>query len=238
VRIPFCLALVASISASPGFAFENIEADVAYQREIKEQIEKDFLHGLTLLKRQADSLDTEVREKDLLILQHHMYGKAILLGRCIDEAFRLKKVFGQSNLDVPKYTQACEKAHTEFVSWLHSEKVPERLKISKIPDLHRQISRDRALDSAFISDPFQKCIISTGFISYNNENKPYDFLKLDAFTLFSWPIEDYFNQKACFEKEPKFPHALKLPQTKRSTSEVTRIPKDDVRPVCLRPNGC
>jgi hypothetical protein len=237
VRILSCLALIGSISASPGFAFENIEADVAYQREIKEQVEKEFLQGLTLLKRQADSLGTEIREKDLLILQQHMYSKAIMLGRCIDRAISLRKVFEQSNLNVDKYAQTCTKVHIEFIFWVHSGKVPERLKISQIPDLDRQIllNSEHSIFSDFISDPFQKCIISTGFITYKDENRPYNFLKMDAV----WPTtEDYFNQRACFEKEPEFPRALKLPQTERPASEASRIPKDDGRPVCLRPNGC
>jgi hypothetical protein len=100
------------------FAMENIEADAAYDREIKEQIRQEFTQGLKLLKAQADGLGMEVREKDFLTLQQHMYNKAILMGRCVDKAITLKKK-GSDKILLDKYVKVCVETHLKFMSSSH-----------------------------------------------------------------------------------------------------------------------
>jgi hypothetical protein len=56
--IPLLLAWCTS-----AFAFENIEADAVYDREIKQQIMNEFALGLKMLKAQADGLGMAVRER-------------------------------------------------------------------------------------------------------------------------------------------------------------------------------
>jgi hypothetical protein len=94
---------------------ENIEADAAYDREIKEQIRQEFTQGLKLLKAQADQLGMEVREKDILTLQRHMYDKAILLGRCVDKAVTFKKST-PNKVILDRFVKACVETHLKFIS--------------------------------------------------------------------------------------------------------------------------
>jgi hypothetical protein len=59
------LIITVLLSDTPSFSFENIEADAAYNRQIKEQIRKEFSTGLEMLKAQADNMGMLVRDKDV-----------------------------------------------------------------------------------------------------------------------------------------------------------------------------
>ena len=116
--------LVLSIGlGSTAFAMDNIEADAAYEREIKEQIRGEFTEGLRMLKAQADKLGMEAREKDFLTLQQHMYDKAILMARCVDKAITLKKA-ASGKIALDKYMAGCVETHLKFMGSYGREKSP------------------------------------------------------------------------------------------------------------------
>jgi len=48
--------VAALASTSAAWSMDNIEADAAYERGIKEQIQAEFMQGLKALKAQADGL--------------------------------------------------------------------------------------------------------------------------------------------------------------------------------------
>lgn len=101
-----------ALSTVSGIAFENIEADVAYDRQIREMIQKEFAAGLEMLKKQAIDLKTEPRQKDFDRLREHMYEKALILGGCLDQAIAIKKR-GQP-VDVEKYSRDCTRVYLRF----------------------------------------------------------------------------------------------------------------------------
>lgn len=96
-------------------AFDNIEADAAYNGPIKTQIEGEFVQGLTMLKAQAERLNMDVREKDLLTLQEHMFEKAMLMGGCVDEAVTAQKKTTKQ-LDVADFAKRCVDKHLKFMA--------------------------------------------------------------------------------------------------------------------------
>jgi hypothetical protein len=103
---PMMIGLMSTIAvllvwSSTALAFDNIEADAAYDREIKQQIMSEFSQGLKMLKAQADGLGMDVREKDVKELQQWMYEKAILMGRCVDRATTLKKTASSIDPSLP-----------------------------------------------------------------------------------------------------------------------------------------
>jgi hypothetical protein len=111
-------ALVTAVmlfSCSCCFSFDNIEADVAYERQIKEQIRKEFSAGIEMLKAQAERLGMAVREKDVTALKLHMYSKAFMMGRCVDKAMTIKKTIS-GNILIDKYVKGCIDAHIRFMS--------------------------------------------------------------------------------------------------------------------------
>lgn len=65
LRLTAWLIIIVLLSDTPSFSFENIEADAVYNRQIKEQIRKEFSTGLEMLKAQADNLMVPVRDKDV-----------------------------------------------------------------------------------------------------------------------------------------------------------------------------
>jgi len=104
--------LASCVSAS---AFDNIEADVAYGRAIKEQILKEFSIAMKMLKDQADSLGTTAREKDIQTFQEHLYNKAILMGQCVDIAISAKKN-GSDKTPYDTNVNRCIEAHLKFMN--------------------------------------------------------------------------------------------------------------------------
>jgi hypothetical protein len=108
------------LSDTPSFSFENIEADAAYNRQIKEQIRKEFSTGLEMLKAQADNMGMPVRDKDVAELKRHMYGKAIMMARCIDKAVTINQtISGDILLD--RYVKDCIDLHLKFVREPHPD---------------------------------------------------------------------------------------------------------------------
>ncbi|MFH1342780.1 MAG: hypothetical protein ABIL01_16505 [Pseudomonadota bacterium] len=103
------------------YAFDNIEADAAYNGPIKAQIEEEFKQGLKMLRAQADSLKMDVREKDLKTLASHMYSKAQLMAQCVDAAITIKKTVTDKVLLSP-YVKGCVETNLKFVSWLQTRK--------------------------------------------------------------------------------------------------------------------
>jgi hypothetical protein len=158
------------VSAAPALAMDNIEADAAYERGIKEQIRQEFMQGLKLLKAQADGLGMEVREKDILSLQRHMYNKAILMARCVDKGVTFKKtVSGKVILDA--YTKGCVEEHLKFIGWL---------------------------DTAKLTHSMSLCSMQATINHFSSSNPPYDFLGIKEQALFL-SFTDYVAMKDCFD---------------------------------------
>jgi hypothetical protein len=104
---------------TPALAFDNIEADAAYERPIKDKIQTEFNRGLIMLKAQADRLNMEVREKDVNALGKYMYSKAIMMGRCVDRGVTLQKTFSNyTKVALDKYVAGCIEAHMKFMNWV------------------------------------------------------------------------------------------------------------------------
>lgn len=118
----FVLAMAVLLApCSSSFAFKNIEADAAYDREIKQQILTEFAIGLKLLKAQADGLGMQVREQDLHLLQQHMYDMAFLRGRCVDIAITIQKT-GSAKIQLDNYVKECIETHMKFIVGLEKER--------------------------------------------------------------------------------------------------------------------
>ncbi|MGE9010572.1 hypothetical protein ACO2JO_18460 [Leptospira interrogans] len=155
---------------SPCFAMENIEADAAYEREIKEQIRIEFTQGLQMLKAQADTLGVTVRDKDLLTLQQHMYEKALLMASCFDKAVTIKK--GASKpIALEKYVKGCVETH---LKWMASKK----------DDSLKCILQARKFSIGSGNDP-------------RSINPPYDFLKFERGSFVS--ATDLVALKDCYD---------------------------------------
>jgi hypothetical protein len=94
-------------------AFQNIEADAYYEGPVKAETMKEFEIGLALLKKQADGLRMDVREKDITALQLHMYGKALLKGECFDRAITLQKTSG-SKTNIAQSVKNCVEVNLNY----------------------------------------------------------------------------------------------------------------------------
>jgi len=99
-------------------AFENIEADAAYNGPIKARIAREFAQGLTMLKAQAEHLNMPVREKDISALQRHMYAKARLIGQCTDDVVTAQKK-AVRKLDAPRLVDRCVTSHMKFIEGIN-----------------------------------------------------------------------------------------------------------------------
>jgi hypothetical protein len=97
---------------SPLAAFEHVEADAAYNGTIKQQIMSEFSQGTKMLKARVD---VTMREKDINVLQQHMYNKAILMGRCVDKAATVKKN-GSGKISLEKHSGECIQEHLKFIA--------------------------------------------------------------------------------------------------------------------------
>ena len=162
------------------WSMDNIEADAAYERGIKDQIQAEFLQGLKGLKAQADGLGMEVREKDIIALREHMYEKAILMGRCYDKAFTYKKTVS-NKIKMDDYVKDCVATHLKFIGWLESAK------------------KTRSLEKC----EMQARKIGTSGISRSNViNPPYDFLGYKEGTL-APDVTDYVALKDCYDSRSK-----------------------------------
>ena len=132
-------------------AFDNIEADAVYERAIKEQIKKEFSLGLEMLKAQADSLGMAVREKDVQALKQHMYDKAFLMGRCVDQAITFKKTVSEKIL-LDKYVKGCIEKYVKLMDPAKRPNLPTRSGLDTCGLRARTVGKD---------------------------NRPYDFLGLN-----------------------------------------------------------
>jgi hypothetical protein len=111
------LGLITTIlfgSCSLALAFETVEAHAAYNGAIKQEIMSEFFEGTKMLKAKADELRAPVREKDINVLQQHMYDKAILMGRCFDKGATVKKK--GSGIPLEKYAEECTQEHLKFLA--------------------------------------------------------------------------------------------------------------------------
>jgi hypothetical protein len=110
------LGMIAILSCCPpALAFDNIEADAAYDGAIKQEITSEFLQGLKMLQIQADTLGTAAREKDIKTLQQQMYNKSVLMGRCLDVTVTLKKK-SSGRISLEKYARECTQKHLNFIA--------------------------------------------------------------------------------------------------------------------------
>src|SRR5437899_9707485 len=100
------LASALYLISNVAYAFENIEADVFYERQVREAISAEYATVLAALEKQAASLSTQVRSRDVRDLKKHMYEKAYLMAKCFDKGMSIKK---QTNnkLDVGTYSKRC-----------------------------------------------------------------------------------------------------------------------------------
>ena len=96
------------------FAFDNVEADAAYNGAIKHDIINEFSQGTKVLKARAGELGMTLLEKDVNVLQQRMYNKAVLMGRCVDKATTVKKK--GSGIPLEKYTGECIQEHLKFIA--------------------------------------------------------------------------------------------------------------------------
>src|SRR6516165_936783 len=110
------LGMIAILSCCPpALAFDNIEADAAYDGAIKQEITSEFLQGLEVLQIQVDTLGTAAREEDIKTLQQQMYNKAVLMGRCLDVAVTLKKK-DSGRISLEKYARECTQEYLNFIA--------------------------------------------------------------------------------------------------------------------------
>jgi hypothetical protein len=177
----------AFLLAWPTFAlaFDNIEADALYEGIIKDQIRKEFILGLKMLRDQANRLSMQVREKDIRALQEHMYDKALLTGGCADKAITADKR-GSVRIAFSKLVSDCIVAHLKFMDLV--ERTPD-LNIATdflLPDFERR----RQLD---------ECKLTAS----RESDSPYDFL-FDKDNVFaskpSTYRRNYIYLKECAEK--------------------------------------
>jgi hypothetical protein len=171
------LVLFTLLIPIPAGAFDNIEADVAYNGPIKERLRIEFAGGLKLLNEQASALGVSVREEDIQKLRYHIYYKAYIAARCLDKAITMRKTTS-IKVDPGEYTRGCEKVHVDFKDWF------QRLK-----------------------DPVEKgaltCLLRGTVVRADTEARPFDFLKLDEPN----PIKpyiflyDYLRIKECVDSQ-------------------------------------
>jgi hypothetical protein len=181
----------------PALAFENIEADAAYDRGIKERIREEFSMGLKMLKAQAEGLGMAVREKDVENLKQHMYAKAILMGRCVDQAVTFKKTTS-GNLLLDKYVRGCIDSHLKFIDLVKSRKSTHALEMCWFKAKRNFYAyRDAATGNWKESQG-------------SNAPAPYDFLEIrdsvparigsETFAM-SLVVTDYFAMRECYEPQ-------------------------------------
>jgi hypothetical protein len=225
-KVSFCTKIITLVIlgqglCAPVFAFENIEADAAYERSIREKIQKEYSQGLKMLKVQADGLKMEVREKDILALQDHMYSKALMMGQCFDKATSFRKTVSDRIL-FDKYVNGCVEAHMKFIGRTNNS----------------TSSGPFVMDPSVVVDPdmytFSRCMFNATSVSvWRHENAPYDFLDVKSST-----VRDFVAMKKCYEAAPKtlFPgypaESFRTPEPEIRASDL----RD--RPTCIRPDGC
>lgn len=166
------------------FAMDNIEADAAYEKQIKEQIRVEFIQGLTMLKEQASRLGMEVRERDISTLQQHMYEKAIMMARCVDKAVTIQKS-GRTKIVMDKYMTRCAETHLKFMT---SSDVSTS---EKCTSAGRRYGTD-----------------ATGFANDGTAiNPPYDFLGIKK-SIIPPPVTDYVTIKDCLDSRSEYEKML------------------------------
>ncbi|MBR1245506.1 hypothetical protein JQ609_01030 [Bradyrhizobium sp. AUGA SZCCT0169] len=170
----FLIAVLFLGQCVAALAMDNIEADVAYDREIKDRIRTEFIQGLKMLKAQAEALHVDVRQKDIEALQKHMYEKSILIARCFDKGFSLIKN-GVAKTTSTKYVDECITTHTKFMASFDREDIC-KLEGTKVGAGSKN--------------------------EQSSVNAPYDFLKLDTGVMPPWVL-DYVAIKDCYDKRAR-----------------------------------
>jgi hypothetical protein len=188
----YVLLLAMLTASAPAFAFQNIEADALYNSAIKDQIRKEFIIGLTMLKVQADGLGVAPRDKDVSTLQQHMYDKAYLMGSCVDKAITLKKMTSDKIL-LDENVKDCIDMHMKFIAWLQ---LPNAKKVADLIDHF----------PSYDLRTYAQCH-ATQLVFPNSDNPPYDFLVIDGqksgyyigggpgYTL---QLHDYVSTRECY----------------------------------------
>jgi hypothetical protein len=108
------LVAFAPLQSASVLAFDNIEADVIYDREIRKPIMDEYLTAMKMLKAQAEGLGVAMRQKDVDALRRHMYEKSLLIAGCVDQAITLKKRTAKDVLS-DKYVQKCVSDHIKLL---------------------------------------------------------------------------------------------------------------------------
>jgi len=104
------LVLGAALISSAASAFDNIEADALYTREVRKMIQEEYATVLDGLEKQAKALGMEVRKKDVDELKQHMYEKAFVMTKCYDMGITRRKMV-DSKFDVVKFGKQCVEVH-------------------------------------------------------------------------------------------------------------------------------
>lgn len=181
VRAIAALSLLISLPVY-GMAFDNIEADAAYNGPIRIKVESEFREGLRLLEKQASSLQMDVRKEDLVILAHHMYDKAILMGACVDQGVTFQKM-GQK-IEFEKFIPACVSTHLKFAQQLQKEIMVQN-------ELAPAVGMDRLkVESESLEE--RMCLLHAEHGA--EPNPPYDFLNISGYS-----PQEYIAMKRCHE---------------------------------------
>jgi hypothetical protein len=163
-------------------AFENIEADAAYNGPIKTKIESEFRAGLRLLENQASGLKMDVRKDDLVTLTRHMYDKAILMAACVDQGVTFQKI-GQK-IDLEKFIPGCVSTHLRFAQELQNDFVLQN-RLAPAVGMDRLKAQNASLEE-------RMCLLNVEHGA--QPNPPYDFLKISDYS-----PQNYLAMKQCHE---------------------------------------
>jgi hypothetical protein len=139
--------LAVLVSCCVAGAFENIEVDALYQRQIKDVIQAEFEMALKGLKAQADNLGMQVRERDIEATQTYLIEKAHLMARCVDVAVTQRKTATEKLLAEPNIKR-CIETHLKF---------------------KQQLKLTGAMSE-------RQCTVNAA-IRFDEAGKPYDFLR-------------------------------------------------------------